>query len=148
MTPQEYKRRVAEVRKRLHEERPAETLRVANELLTQVKERIIGSGRNYQGNPFASYNPIYAKRRDEAGRQTQYVDFEFTGRMWASIRPEVTLNTPTTTEVTIKASNQGDQDKLNGQFRKRGNILRPTEQEIEFARQANADRIRELIQRI
>jgi hypothetical protein len=65
------------------------------------------------------------------------VDFTVTGRMLGSIRPFVLRQLEGTTEVVIKASNQTEQDKLNWQKTKpfgkpRGNILIPTQKEIEF----------------
>jgi len=149
MTSQEYIREVQRVRAQLREERPKEVLRIAFDLIQDVKRRIQQSGQNYEGSPFEDYNPVYAKYgRREKGYQAEYVDFTRTGRMWASVIPEITSNTATETEVTIRSSNAGDQVKIDGAERKRGNILRPNDQEIETARLANIDRIERILKPI
>lgn len=129
------------VRDSLIEDRPREALIIALDLNALVKIRIQRSGENAEGRPFSPYSQLYAKRRQNKGLQTNYVDFTDTGRMWANIRPQIVGNTLATTVIDTKAGNAGDQAKLDGQFKKRGNILIPNDKEQKTAEDANTARI-------
>ena len=129
----------------LNANRPAETLKLALDLKALIQLRIQTSGRNAAGSRFAPYTPAYSLTRQKKGRQTGYVDFTDTGRMWNSIRPQVINSDETTTTIVVRASNAGDQAKLDGQARKRGNILTPSQDEISIAIQANNERVRKYL---
>lgn len=142
MTPNEYQNRIQRAKQLLIENRPAEVLTIAQELIDQVIERIQTGGRNSEGQQFAPYNPIYAQRgRRAQGYQAEYVDFTRRGRMWASVQPFIERNDTDTTQVEIRARDAENQRKIDGQAKKRGNILRPSDQEIQIARDANNARI-------
>lgn len=146
MTAQELVQRLKDCRASIEAARPAETLRIAFNLLDFARTRIQTGGGNYNNVPFAPYNPNYAKRRKKAGYQADYVDFTRTGRLWANIVPAVTANTPGRTIVVVGARIPAQQDILNYQSTKpggrpRGNILRPSEKELEAARAANQARL-------
>jgi len=109
--------------------------------LALVQDRVQSSGVNYQGSKFAPYTTQYAKSRRKAGYQTNYVDFTRTGQLWGNIAPEVTSNSRTKATITIQARTQRNIDILRGARAKRGNILRPSPDEIEIVREANRKRI-------
>lgn len=122
--------------------RAAETLRVTLDLIALVRLRVQAEGRDYREMDFAPYTPGYARQRAKAGYQADYVDFTRTGRLWASVQPEVTAQAGDTLEILVSPKGQDNQDKARGARRKRGNILLPSEAEVAIARAANAERIR------
>jgi hypothetical protein len=67
------------------------------------------------------------------------------GQAFANIRPQVTEDTDTSTTVTVSGTNQDTIDKLAGQVKKRGNILTPSDEELDIAREANRRRIQKYI---
>ena len=142
MTPDEFIAKIQRAQRELDANREAETLRITFDLMAQVKDRIQTSGTDYQGAMFPPYTPSYAKYgRVKMGYQIRYVDFTRDGRLWASIQPFTVKKTVDVVEFEVAPRDSENQDKLNGQYAKRGNILLPSEKEIEAARQANNDRI-------
>lgn len=129
----------------LNANRPSETLKLALDLKALIQLRIQTSGRSASGSRFVPYTPAYSLTRQKKGRQTAYVDFTDTGRMWNNIRPQVINSDETTTIIVVQASNAGDQAKLSGQAKKRGNILTPSQDEINIAVQANNERVRKYL---
>lgn len=125
----------------LNQNRPADTLRLALDLKALVQLRVQSSGRSYTGTPFAPYSPAYSLTRQRKGRQAGYVDLTDTGRMWNNVQPRLVSSDSDTTVIVVTAQNAGDQVKLTGQVRKRGNVLTPSNTEIKAARDANARRI-------
>ena len=149
MTADEYKRNLREARLRLAAERPREALRITLDLMALVKLRIQTSGRDSNERRFAPYTGQYAKYgRQRKGYQSQYVDFTRTGRLWASVVPRVARNTSAATEILVAPRDAENAAKLAGQVAKRGNILIPTEQELEAARAANLERIARIFQNL
>lgn len=140
MTISDYIQRIQQTRENLINDRPKEAIIISFDLLALIKSRIQSRGEDYKGGQFALYTLGYKETRDKGGYQTGYVDFTISGRMWANTRPEVTGNTEGKTEVTIKGGNALTQAKLSGQFKKRGNILTPSQGEIILAQQANLER--------
>lgn len=142
MTPDEFIAKLERANRELDANREAETLRITFDLMAQVKNRIQTSGTDYQGAMFPPYTPSYAKYgRVKMGYQIRYVDFTRDGRLWASIEPFTRKKTVDVVEFEVAPRDSENQDKLNGQYAKRGNILLPSESEIEAARQANNIRI-------
>jgi hypothetical protein len=146
MTGEELKERIRLCKEAIERDRPKETLRIALNLLDAVRTRIQTGGGNFRNSPFTPYNPQYAKNRQRAGYQSDYVDFTRTGRLWANIAPQVVESTPEKTVVVISARLPAEQTKLNGQRNRprrgpRGNILIPSEGELDFARAANQARL-------
>lgn len=142
MNARDYIRNLRARLEALEAARPAETLRITLDLVALVKLRVQTRGENFRETPFAPYTSGYARQRAKAGYQVGYVDFTRTGRLWASVRPEVVKNEPGRTLIQVTARTADDQDKLRGARRKRGNILLPSEKEIEIARRSNRERIR------
>lgn len=141
MTPRDFasdlERRVAE----LNANRPRDVLQMALEFKALIQLRIQDRGYNFQERPFSPYTPAYAKNRQKSGYQAEYVDFTRTGRLWANVRPEVIENTETKTVVEITARDDGNQRKLQGAVKKRGNILLPSQKEIDLLTQLNRERL-------
>jgi hypothetical protein len=141
MTPRQFatdlERRVAE----LNANRPRDVLQMALEFKALIQLRIQERGYNFQERPFTPYTPAYGKNRAKAGYQTEYVDFTRTGRLWANVRPEVIENTETKTVVEITARDDSNQVKLQGAVKKRGNILLPSDKEVDLLSQLNRERL-------
>ena len=145
MTSDEYIAKTRQQLALLNANRPAETLKLALDLKAFVQLRIQTSGRNAAGSRFAPYTPAYSLTRQKKGRQAGYFDWTDSGRAWNSIRPQLIASDESTTTYIVKASNGGDQAKLDGQARKRGNILTPSQDEINIAKQANNERVRKYL---
>lgn len=118
---------------------------IGADLTVQVKLRVQGSGENYLNTKFSPYTPGYAVQRQKKGFQSSYVDFTRTGRLWASVYPDVQGNSAVMT-VVISAHGQDNIDKVEGAVKKRGNILRPSQEEFDLAEQANNARVQKYLQ--
>lgn len=129
------------IRQAITANREADALRIGFDTSALIKLRIQTKGENADGAAFAPYVPSYAKQREKAGYQTQYVDFTRSGRMFAAIGPEVTESDETSATVEIRGRDEKTKAMLRGHARKRGNILRASPAEIELVRQANRERI-------
>lgn len=125
--------------------RPQDVLRITFDLIGQIRLRVQSSGEDFRGRPFDPYTPDYAKQRAKAGYQVGYVDLTRTGRLWASVRPEVIQSTQESTTVEVAPRGQDNVDKARGQVRKRGNIILPSDEELNIAAQANRERIRKYL---
>lgn len=146
MTPQEFNRQIDDRLQMLRANRPREVLTIAQELKTAVQLRIQTRGEDFTGAAFVGYSRSWAKNRQSRGRQTNYVDFTDTGRLWANIQPAILSNTKDQTIVEVTARNRQDQDKLRGakslpKSKPRGNILIPNAKEIGSASEANRRRL-------
>jgi hypothetical protein len=146
MTSEEFDRQLEQAINLINQNRRDEVLRISLDLKALVQLRIQTDGDNATGSKFAPYTSKYAKygRRD-LGYQDQYFDFTRTGQAFANIRPQVTEDTDTSTTVTVSGTNQDTIDKLAGQVKKRGNILTPSDEELDIAREANRRRIQKYI---
>lgn len=146
MDVKQYIQRLRDGLTELEEQRQTEVLRIALDATALLKLRIQTSGINADGNAFAGYTPDYAKQRQKKGAQTGYFDFTVTGRAMANIQPRVELNEEGKTVVVIGARDQGNIDKIRGQFKKRGNILRLSTDEIRLISDANQERVSKLFE--
>lgn len=147
ITQQEFEQRVRNAINQLEETRPALALAIVQNLTSAIKLRVQQTGVNSDGAKFVPYNPVYAKYgRKAKGYQAGYVDFTRTGQMFRSIQPRVTENRLGFTGVEVKSLDPTGQTKLDGQAKKRGNIITPNEREIEAGRIANDARIRNILQ--
>lgn len=146
MTPQEFNRQIDDRLQQLRANRPREVLIISQELKTAVQLRIQTRGENFLGASFIGYSRSWAKDRKSRGRQTNYVDFTDTGRLWANIQPAILSNTKDQTIVEVTARDRENQDKLRGarslpRSAPRGNILIPNQKEIGLASEANRRRL-------
>ena len=130
----------------LEEQRQTEVLRIALDATALLKLRIQTIGQNAEGQSFAPYSPGYAKQRQKKGAQTGYFDFTVTGRAMANIQPRVEANETGKTVVVIGARDQENIDKIRGQYKKRGNILRLSQNEIQLVSDANQERVSKLFE--
>jgi hypothetical protein len=74
----------------------------------------------------------YKQYRDVHGRQTDHVDFTFTGKMWGNIKV-VSNNTEHNNGVArIAATLELDKKKLEGNTARRGPILKLSQSEINY----------------
>lgn len=138
-------RKLRENLERLKQERKEQTLRITNDLAALVKLRIQTSGRSFQGSPFAPYTPEYARERGK-DFQTGFVDFTRSGDLMRNIQARVVQNEEGKTVVAISTDNDKDNDKVRGALKKRGNILRPSADEIAMAADANRERIAKIFE--
>lgn len=151
MDSREFIRTLKERLAALNQNRAKDALRIANDLNALVRLRINTRGQDFNNRPFTPYTPGYKKVRQKAGRQTRIVDFNFTGRLQAATQSFITEETGTKVVVTTTARGSDNQMKLRGaatrpKARPRGNILRPSTQEIQSAEQANQQRILRYLQ--
>lgn len=58
--------------------------RTAEFLIGLIKQRTL-RGKDYQGRSFPPYTNVYKEFRQQAGRQTQFPDLNFSGQMLSSI---------------------------------------------------------------
>ncbi len=133
--------RIREIKQSLIENREREVILIALDQLALTKLRIQTKGQNSDNAAFAPYTPAYAKQRSGAGYQVGYVDFTRTGRLWANVQPRVVSSDVFSATVVIEGSEQRSKDIVAGAAKKRGNILQPSADEIEFTRHANRRRV-------
>lgn len=105
-------------------------LKAGNDLLALVKLRNQARGENKDGIKYVPYTPLSRVLRTQKGYQTAYVDFTQTGRMWANIHPYVESENLFSITININAILGSERDKLEEQFKKRGNILEPSKSEL------------------
>jgi hypothetical protein len=116
-------------------------LNIAFDIKALIALRIQTTGKNYIETPFSPYTVPHKKVRQKKGYQTEYVDFTMTGELWNNIQPTVRSATEESTLVIIGAQSQRNIDILKGAVRKRGNILRLTEAEIDLLIRLNRQRV-------
>lgn len=133
--------RIRQIKHDLTANREADATRIALDQIALTKLRIQTTGQNSENQPFSPYVPSYAKQRQKAGYQVGYVDFTRSGRMWAAVRPFVVKSSVFSATIEIRGADQRAQDIIAGARAKRGNILRPSQQEIELSREANRQRV-------
>lgn len=96
------------------EEMEQRFLRLASDVRDAVRDRVQTAGQDRTGQAFAPYVPDYAKRRAKAGYQIRKVDYTRTGRLWASILPEVVERTDTGIVIEIGPRGEDNRVKLLG----------------------------------
>lgn len=133
--------RIRQIKADIINNRERDMLRIALDQVALIKLRIQTSGKNANGNPFAPYDPNYSKQRQKAGYQVGFVDYTRTGQFWAGIRPRVVSSDIFQTTVQLESDNPRGEDILAGAEKKRGNLLTPSKEEIEFVRTANKKRL-------
>ena len=151
MDAREFARTLRAKLQQMNQNRAKDALRIANDLNALVRLRINTRGQDYKGKSFTPYSPGYKKKRQRAGRQTRIVDFNFTGRLQAATQSYVLKETATSVIVSTTARGTDNQNKLRGALTQpkgnpRGNILRPSQSEIQTAEAANRQRILKYLQ--
>lgn len=116
-------------------------LRNALNLKAIVQHRIQTTGQDSEGQQYEDYTPSYKATRQRKGRQIAYFDWTDTGQGWASIFPQLQTTSPQRVIIEIKPRDAENQKKLNGAFKKRGNLLLPSKQEVTTVERAWVDDI-------
>lgn len=124
---------------KMTEERRRDAILTALDAIALVQLRIRTEGKDADGADFVPYDPVYEKSKF-AEFNNSFVDFTRTGSMLNSLTPEIIEETIEFIRVEIKPNNQSDQTKLNAHEKKWGNILRLSEEELQFVLQAWRDR--------
>ncbi len=141
MTLDQGTERIQRLLSELAETQVGDALLTTLDMIAFVKLRLAENGGNSQGGQFTDYSPIYAKKRAGKGLQQQFKDFNVTGQLYASIKPEVKAQRLGVVEVDIVPRGTDNEAKVAGQFKREGgNILRPSQQEINDAIQAHTKR--------
>lgn len=118
------------------------------DLIGLLKLRL-AKGQNAQGGRFTDYSDIYAKERREAGLQTQFKDFNVSGRLYASIQPEVISESNNRIETAITAKGQDNQLKIRGARHYRGDeVLEISADEIATVTRLHAGRINDKLNQL
>jgi hypothetical protein len=146
MTPKEWLIRLITSKRAYEQQRVNLALKAGHDLLALIKLRNQTRGVDAQGVKYVPYTKDYAKRgRLDKGYQAEYVDFTRTGRMWNNIKVKSAQVTNDSTFLVIRADLAQEQAKLNGQAKKRGNILTPSVQEITLVQTLHKNRILDTI---
>ena len=145
MTANDFSNQIRRNVQALRDNRERELEIIGADLSALIKLRIQGSGENYQGAKFSPYSPGYAAQRTKAGFQIGHVDFTRSGRLWASVYPDVDGNGAKYT-IVISAHGVDNIEKVTKAEKKRGNILRLSADELNLAAQANEARVRKYLQ--
>lgn len=117
-----------------------DNLLTALDLQAFVKLRLAEGGGRADGSAFSDYSPIYAKKRAAKGLKISDKDFNVTGQLYASMKPDV--KSVNFGEVRIDLTVRGSDNELKvlGQIKRDGNILTPSPSEIKDATDANTRR--------
>lgn len=89
----------------------------------------------------------YKEFRQLNDLQTGFVDFSFSGRMWANIKIKSDQSEHSNGVVRIGATTDEDNKKLEGNTRRKGDILKLSANEIESIRKSFAVNITQSIER-
>jgi hypothetical protein len=134
MSPLEYLNKAINAKREYEQQRQRLALLIVNDLLSLTKLRVQSTGINSEGVKYVPYTKEYAEKgRKKLGYQIEHIDFTRSGRMWNSILGKVESINSESVNIVVKASFPSEQLKLNGQFKKRGNILTPSKSEIALA---------------
>jgi hypothetical protein len=89
----------------------------------------------------------YKEFRQLNDLQTGFVDFSFSGRMWANIKIKSDQSEHNSGIVRIGATTEEDNKKLEGNTKRRGDILKLSKSEIENINRSFAMNIIQSIER-
>ena len=124
MTFEEYNQRINgvidDIKGGAHSQIMAE---MALDAIALIKQRIIGTGRNAEGEQFKDYSKRYKAFKKKAGKYRGFVDFSFSTRMWANIKLVSSDSQLRKGIAKISATTTFEQDKLNWNTEKKGEIL-------------------------
>jgi hypothetical protein len=95
----------------------------ANSLLGSKEKRKKLEWRTLNGNRLAILDGGYKKLRDLQGRQTAFVDFVVTGRLWDNIKLISNQDELNSGVAVIKATQELEKKKLSGLTERKGEIL-------------------------
>lgn len=121
--------------------READATVIALDQIALTKLRLQQTGTDSKGQKFEGYTEGYKAERKEAGFQVGFVDFTRRGRTLGSIHPVVVESSIFAATVKLEASDEQSRAILRGLSIKRGNILQPSEKELQILRLVNRKRI-------
>ena len=135
MTIVEYLTRFRSALRELQATKTKRAVGVTMDILAQPKRRVQTTGVDDDGPFFSPYSTLYAAQRVKDGYQANFVDFTRRGRLWNSINPFVQRDERYLTVVVLQPRDRENQAKLNkqAQLKNRGNILRPSVDELTLA---------------
>jgi len=87
------------------------------------------------------YLASYKDWREVNNLPTAFINFSFTNKMWNSLTPVIVVTRESRTVIGVEASSAKEQDKLNFQNARFGDILALNKQERELVTLANNARI-------
>lgn len=90
----------------------------------------------------------YKEFRNLNDLQTGFVDFAFSGRMWANIKIKSDQSEHNSGVVRIGATTEEDNKKLEGNTKRRGDILKLSKNEIESISKSFAMNIEQSIEKV
>ena len=153
----------------LNAQREDNTILIADELIKQVRTRVLDKKVDADGSAFGQYSQAllpqwffygksivdgaedelragpwfvsYAKFRELNNRDSGDINFYFTGDLWRNTGVVQVQNDADVTTVTIGGQDARSQDILAWQEPRYGNIIEASEEEREFAQEAHRERI-------
>jgi hypothetical protein len=96
---------------------------------SQLEWRTLGRGESAKR--LAILNGGYKDLRNRQGRQTDHVDFSYTGRMWSNINLKSSNSDHQNGVAIIGATTPADKKKLEGNTERKGEILNLSQSEID-----------------
>lgn len=103
---------------------------VASNAIASIKQRIQEKGLNAEGTKYPAYSKGYLKRKTKEGKYKGFVDFTLSSRMWGNIKLVSDKGELDKGTAVIKGTTQFEQDKLNWNTEKKGEILALSKKEI------------------
>jgi len=104
-------------------------VQVASNAIVLIKQRVQEKGLNPEGAKYPEYSKGYLTYKKKEGKYRGFVDFSFTNDMWSRIKlisPKDELDKGI---AVIKATTSFEQNKLNWNTEKKGDILALNEKE-------------------
>lgn len=103
----------------------------AFDLTALMKLRIQTTGQNFQGGQLPYYTPFTVRSRKAQGYQVGYVDYTQTGQLWASVAPRLLSAGDGKASAVIESRNERGKGILDKAVPKRGNLLQPSQEELQ-----------------
>lgn len=103
-------------------------LKVGSDAKVLIQQRIQQEGQNASGGRTPDYSPLYKKKRQKKGLQTNYMDLTYTGEMFRSIG---LTEKKTKDEVIVSVAGRDEftQNKINWNSEKHFEVLKLSKQE-------------------
>ena len=125
----------------LNDTRERESIIIGQELTALIRRRVQNEKVNSEGDIFGFYSPAWAKVREDNNLPTEAKDFTFTGEMWRDTGVLAADNTNASTTVVIGGQTQRAIELLAFNSERDGNLLAPSDEEIQFVTDAHEERV-------
>jgi len=96
---------------------------MALDAIALIKQRVIQTGRNPEGELYRDYTKRYKAYKKKAGKYRGFVDFSFSTRMWANLKLVSTEDQLRKGIAKVSCTTTVEQEKLNKNTEQRGEIL-------------------------